>query len=177
LAKPIAQAKMQLRADSKEKEKARKRGNLNFVGEFPVLPTRAGSDCYATCSRSTRTAQSISQATFLLGHKRTKEASYIYCRKLAVLARHTLDALIPTSSAMLIIKHLLSTTTSQISHRAFAVISTVPVLRDSSPSLFTSYITSVSSGTSRSMRLYRASTSYPFSMLSVAGLEFWMLAT
>jgi len=43
LAKPIAQTKMQLRADSKEKEKARKRGNPNFVGEFPVLPTRAGA--------------------------------------------------------------------------------------------------------------------------------------
>lgn len=34
---------MQLRADSKEKEKARKRENPNFVGKFPVLPTRAGA--------------------------------------------------------------------------------------------------------------------------------------
>ncbi|KAG1757483.1 ribosomal protein L17 [Suillus lakei] len=42
LAKPVAEAKMQLRADSKEKEKARKRGNPNFVGSFPVLPARAG---------------------------------------------------------------------------------------------------------------------------------------
>jgi len=33
---------MQLRADSKEKEKARKRTNPNFVGKFPVLQARAG---------------------------------------------------------------------------------------------------------------------------------------
>ncbi|OJA10833.1 hypothetical protein AZE42_00257 [Rhizopogon vesiculosus] len=43
LAKPIAQVKMQLRADSKDKEKARKRGNPNFVDKFPVLPSRAGA--------------------------------------------------------------------------------------------------------------------------------------
>ncbi|OAX42404.1 ribosomal protein L17 [Rhizopogon vinicolor AM-OR11-026] len=43
LAKPIAQVKMQLRADSKDKEKARKRANPNFVDKFPVLPTRAGA--------------------------------------------------------------------------------------------------------------------------------------
>ncbi|KAG2350453.1 ribosomal protein L17 [Suillus weaverae] len=42
LAKPVAETKMQLRADSKEKEKARKRGNPNFVGSFPVSPARAG---------------------------------------------------------------------------------------------------------------------------------------